>query len=812
MANSLREVLEGQRWRKALFTTYTLSLTFFESIILRALRAANCDDIWVVTDADGYRSSLMERGASGVGYEYHLVPIGLRKGVFHPKCCYLVGEDADLLLVGSGNLTFGGFGRNLEVLDCLSSQLHQQCFRTFADLLIGLRNRSDVVCPDFEWADNFATRAREVSALGNGNTEEFPKLVTSLESSLKSQMAGEIDAVGELDHLTILSPFYDPDASAVLELAQETKARELRIGLPPDEQSCFPFRKAKHWPISVSAVKLSAKDEKRRLHAKWIEWKTNAGILTLTGSVNATRQALCSTNNIEVGVVRLAPGAKGWTAWSKVPTPSVCKTLSFKRSGIGNSYLVFAELLDSGDLRGRIVSILSPSGQWTGDVQRANGDSIRFEVTVSETGFFSKSHVTADEDFLFASGLQISLKSGSRFARGWVINIAILNLPKSQRISASSLLRLLNREETEEDDTALLEYLAVYARDHLSTFQARAITRKEIAPGTESTETFSIDLEYLKPDSAQPGLDHVSRDPVMSSALAIERVFAQLRRRLLGHVSKKEILLPPPVLDPGVSGGEQDDKDQTNETTKAALRFDNAFTYFMDSMEDLVREETLSNEHRRAAFVIWIEVALHMLVRRKRDRDEARAFLLTWIWLATTLTTVNNPSDSLEQHVITGATILASANLESKKSLLSLHEALEHFYRGNVDPDRAFGNLLPPSPLSIGQLFLESSPTTLEESLNTILNTTTLRSELEQLLACKDLNEDSALLQNTAAVELRNELKARGEKARIEFLEDGSSSCPNDSILLSEACKGELQRNRVARCSACERLILRTTP
>src|ERR1043165_3891264 len=193
MAGSLREVLEGQRWRKALFTTYTLSLTFFESIILRALRSANCDDISVVTDADGYRSSLMERGASGVGYEYHLIPIGLRKGVFHPKCCYLVGEDADVLVVGSGNLTFGGFGRNLEVLDCLSSHLHHQCLRAFADLLIGLSNRPDVVCPDFEWADKFAARAREVIALGNGNTGEFPKLVTSLELSVKSQMAKEID-------------------------------------------------------------------------------------------------------------------------------------------------------------------------------------------------------------------------------------------------------------------------------------------------------------------------------------------------------------------------------------------------------------------------------------------------------------------------------------------------------------------------------------------------------------------------------------------------------------------------------------------
>ena len=114
MTKSLSDVLAGQRWEKALFTTYSLSLTFFESIVLRALREVECREIWVVADAEGYRSSLMERGSHGVGYEYHLVPVGLRNGVFHPKCCYLAGPDGDLLVVGSGNLTFGGFGRNLE--------------------------------------------------------------------------------------------------------------------------------------------------------------------------------------------------------------------------------------------------------------------------------------------------------------------------------------------------------------------------------------------------------------------------------------------------------------------------------------------------------------------------------------------------------------------------------------------------------------------------------------------------------------------------------------------------------------------------
>src|SRR5260370_42145757 len=119
MTDSLSDVLKGQRWEKALFTTYSLSLTFFESIVLRALREIECREIWVVADSEGYRASLMERGSHGVGYERHLVPIVLRSVVFHPKCCYLIGLDSDVLVVCRWNLTFDAFGSNLALVSVL---------------------------------------------------------------------------------------------------------------------------------------------------------------------------------------------------------------------------------------------------------------------------------------------------------------------------------------------------------------------------------------------------------------------------------------------------------------------------------------------------------------------------------------------------------------------------------------------------------------------------------------------------------------------------------------------------------------------
>jgi hypothetical protein len=478
---------------------------------------------------------------------------------------------------------------------------------------------------------------------------------------------------------------------------------------------------------------------------------------------------------------------------------------------MGSSHLVIAELLDNGDLRGRIISVSSPAGTWLGDIQRPNGDSIAVSVTVKDDGKFYDSHLTTDEDFLFASGLQIKLESEGRIARGWITNMIILNLPKSHRISASSLLRLLSREETEEDDAALLEYFAVFALDHLKTFQSRVIKKivAEEEPN-EEIELFSIDLESLRPDAHISESHSLSHDPIISAGLAFERLFAQLRRRLLGHVSRRDRIAAP-VAGSGLSSEEPDEEGEDSQAGKSRQRFDNAFDCFMASMDDLAKSTTLPDEHRRAVLVIWIEVGLHMLVRRKHDRAEANAFLRTWFWTATTLTSIRQEADSLEQHVLTSAAILIANDAASQSMRVYLHEALEHYWKGAVNNERAIAGLLPQSPLSIAGLFLEAPQSTLKEHLIDVLSSTTLRDELEKLLGGEPLPETSPLLQNEAGRDLRDELQRPRQKQRIEFLKD-STLCPSEFIRLSEACKGELQRSRVARCSVCGFLVLRVAP
>ena len=85
MTSSLSDVLSGQRWEKALFTTYSLSLTFFESIVLRALHEVECREMWVVADVEGYRSSLMERGSTGLATSITSCRLDFGTGSFIPS-------------------------------------------------------------------------------------------------------------------------------------------------------------------------------------------------------------------------------------------------------------------------------------------------------------------------------------------------------------------------------------------------------------------------------------------------------------------------------------------------------------------------------------------------------------------------------------------------------------------------------------------------------------------------------------------------------------------------------------------------------
>ena len=112
------QLVAAHPWQRVTFTTYALSLSFFEAVVLDKLIRGGGRQALILADVQGLRASLSEQGTRRVGKDYEVEPVAVSSGVFHPKISVFAARE-DYLLVGSGNPTFNGWGRNCEVLEHL---------------------------------------------------------------------------------------------------------------------------------------------------------------------------------------------------------------------------------------------------------------------------------------------------------------------------------------------------------------------------------------------------------------------------------------------------------------------------------------------------------------------------------------------------------------------------------------------------------------------------------------------------------------------------------------------------------------------
>jgi HKD family nuclease len=750
------DVVEGGKWNKALFTTYALSLSFFESILLRALRQVGCQEIWVISDVQGYKASLIERRSHSIGHDYRLIPIRLGKGVFHPKCIYLAGPDEDVIAIGSGNLTFGGFGRNLEVLEVFSSVQTPALFNEFADLLASLRTRDDFECPDRAWCTTFADRARGVGAKANG--APGIRLIHSAAIPIIDQL---IQALPGVDELTVLSPFYDNDGYAIRTTIEKLGCNTLRVAIPPNIKSFnFPFEDARRWGKRIQPVWADTADSKRSIHAKWFEFRGKHASSVMTGSANATRQALCTTNNIEVSVLRTGSANEKWVSWKESQLPKSFVPTAYSSSG---AIELLAHATLSGDvLEGMILGLSAEAGCWKGMLTKPNGDTKEFTAHLNDDARFQVADLTFS-NFAFSSGVQILLSSGDHSARGWVQSEDVLRMTRLPKFNLGALLRIIARENTEDDDIALLEYLAIYAQKHLPSFVGRIKSLKEGNENPQGLPLITVDLEELAPTTTPSTESHGEID---LAEQGLERVFAQLRKRLLGHGPKSGLQvvkqsaqeLESDSTDPEEAAAEADSAD--DKWVQPLERIQSSLDEFDHRMRILADSPELVAADRRGLLVLWFEVMMCMLLMRKGDVEGAHKFLNEWTNTAARLVKARSEADSLEQHFVTSIAVLARKNPAGDSDF---HELLELYYAGEVEASRLVGALLPPTGIPFGAMNVPQDDS-LQGVLLRVLQATTLRQELVAIIDAtkrgESINAHSPLFKGGAGhiilAELRN--------------------------------------------------------
>lgn len=309
--------MSAHPWQRVAFTTYALSLSFFEAVILDALvRGGGSAQPLVLTDVHGVRESLSEQGAHRVGKDYDVEPVAVSGGVFHPKLTILMSGAECHVLVGSGNLTFNGWGGNCEVIEHLHPGFAPDAIADAAEFFERLPSSNRVRQGAKGQCAEIASGLRRAVQGRPRNLDV--RFLHNLAIPLTDQIVLAAAELGGARRLVAAAPFWDSG------VALDNLCRTLGLSeafIHAHAKGAVEGTTAANWPqdahTPVHAVRITPLDTPseagRRLHAKAFEVLCRRGRLVVSGSANGTSAALSRDGNIEGCVLRIQRKRDGWS-------------------------------------------------------------------------------------------------------------------------------------------------------------------------------------------------------------------------------------------------------------------------------------------------------------------------------------------------------------------------------------------------------------------------------------------------------------------------------------------------------------------
>ena len=322
MRSDVLEVISSARdVTNAVVLTHNIDFVFVQTVVMSAFRRCGYPTITIFADSGCAAETFAQQRAvlTDLGARYRVVPVAMDTGFrFHPKAVLLMGETRGTLMVGSGNLTFGGWRENAEVWTRFENESDGSGpFHAFRGYLADVLKR--VVLPE--------AVEREVDEAFDASTKPWLSpgaadnaLVGRVGSGppLLEQMlaVGGDEAVEEL---LVCAPYFDNDGVALQEFVANVQAHRTTV-------LCQPYRTGLHaraWKRNAPNATLQSIDyrhpglaESERsafVHAKFYGLRRDDEVLVLAGSANCSRAALTvrgNAGNAELMAVRaLTPQA-----------------------------------------------------------------------------------------------------------------------------------------------------------------------------------------------------------------------------------------------------------------------------------------------------------------------------------------------------------------------------------------------------------------------------------------------------------------------------------------------------------------------
>ena len=278
-----REFCRATGYSCAIFFTYDFHPVFFERVVLPDLWAGGVGDILVVADSTRVDASIDRwHRVVHLGRRYQLVRAAV-KGAFHPKIILRAGREGAMVWLGTGNLTFGGWGGNREMSGAWSLT------RNDASWIRGLFEQAADWCPG-EADHNVVERARSLpfvdSVLNSEHNDPGQVLLSSGSRSLATQIV-ERWGGRQFSEVRILSGSTDRDGVFLNWMHNQFGVERATVAVDPGSVSFDPELLA-GLDLDVQIVEPAFS---KPLHAKVFEFSGPDGSAAIMGSANCSRSA-----------------------------------------------------------------------------------------------------------------------------------------------------------------------------------------------------------------------------------------------------------------------------------------------------------------------------------------------------------------------------------------------------------------------------------------------------------------------------------------------------------------------------------------
>ncbi len=279
--------------------THNIDFVYIQSVVLPALRRCGHPTLTIFADAQCASETYQHQHLvlDSLGHRFRVVPVAMRPGFrFHPKAILLSAQNKGTLLVGSGNLTFGGWRENAEIWCRYDSDKDGtapfSAFRNYLNSVLSLTPLQESLVAEIEECFEGANRPWAIDMDAPDRLLGSPGTSAALIDQMKT-------AIGDkpVNDLLVCTPYFDDagDALMALSTAFNTKVKvalqSRHSGLKTEAAKALGDR------FDLSTVNFHHLDIENNLreafiHAKWYGFEHEDDVTVFLGSANCSKAAL----------------------------------------------------------------------------------------------------------------------------------------------------------------------------------------------------------------------------------------------------------------------------------------------------------------------------------------------------------------------------------------------------------------------------------------------------------------------------------------------------------------------------------------